>query len=115
VNAAARLQTDMAPDELLVRLHKIEHRFGRERRERNEARPLDLDLLDYDGLVRDAPTLRLPHPRLHERAFVLKPLIDVAPDWRHPLLGRTAAELLAALPEEAQQGTRRLDRASAAR
>jgi 2-amino-4-hydroxy-6-hydroxymethyldihydropteridine diphosphokinase len=115
VNAAARLQTGLAPEALLMRLHDIEHRFGRERRERNEARPLDLDLLDCDGIVRDDPVLRLPHPRLHERAFVLKPLIDVAPDWRHPLLGRTAAELLATLPEVARQGTRPLRAASADR
>lgn len=106
VNAVARLQTDMPPDDLLARLHDVERAFGRERRERNEARPLDLDLLDYDGIVRDEASLLLPHPRLHERAFVLKPLIDVAPAWRHPLLGRTAAELLAALPEEARQGVR---------
>jgi 2-amino-4-hydroxy-6-hydroxymethyldihydropteridine diphosphokinase len=106
VNAVARLRTGLAPEELLARLHDVEHAFGRERRERNEARPLDLDLLDYDGIVRQEAALHLPHPRLHERAFVLKPLADVAPAWRHPLLGRTAGELLAALPEEARHGTR---------
>jgi 2-amino-4-hydroxy-6-hydroxymethyldihydropteridine diphosphokinase len=106
VNAVARLQTDIPPDALLARLHDVERIFGRVRRERNEARPLDLDLLDYDGIVREEESLRLPHPRLHERAFVLRPLIDVAPGWRHPVLGRTAAELLAALPEAAREGVR---------
>jgi 2-amino-4-hydroxy-6-hydroxymethyldihydropteridine diphosphokinase len=76
------------------------------RRERNEARPLDLDLLDYNGIVRSGAGLLLPHPRLHERAFVLKPLVDVAPEWRHPVLVRAAAELLAALPENARQVVR---------
>ena len=109
VNAVARVETALSPDDLLMRLHAIEHSFGRVRRERNEARTLDLDLLDYDGLNRASERLILPHPRLHERAFVLKPLLDLAPSWRDPQSDRTAIELLAALPDEARAVVRRLD------
>lgn len=108
VNAVVRVETALAPDDLLMRLHAIEHSFGRVRRERNEARTLDLDLLDYDGLVRNDERLILPHPRLHERAFVLKPLLDLDPSWRDPRSGRTAAEFLAALPDETRAVVRRL-------
>ena len=98
VNGVAVVATLLAPAELLELLHRVERRFGRERRDRNEPRVLDLDLLDYDGLVEQGGATVLPHPRLHERAFVLLPLRDVAPHWRHPLLGRTVDELAAALP-----------------
>ncbi|MCM0019537.1 MAG: 2-amino-4-hydroxy-6-hydroxymethyldihydropteridine diphosphokinase [Tagaea sp.] len=99
VNAVARIETALAPEALLDRLHAIEREFGRERGARNAARTLDLDLLDFDGIARaGAPTL--PHPRLTERAFVLRPLRDVAPDWRHPADGRTLPQLLAALPPD---------------
>lgn len=108
VNAVARVETALSPEYLLMRLHAIEHGFGRVRRERNEARTLDLDLLDYDGLIRGGERLVLPHPRLHERAFVLKPLLDLDPSWRHPQSDRTGAELLAALPIEARDVVRRL-------
>lgn len=97
VNGVAAVATSLGPVELLALLHRIEARFGRVRRRRNEARALDLDLLDYDGLTRqEAPVL--PHPRLHERAFVLLPLQDVAPGWRHPVSGKTVAELISSLP-----------------
>jgi 2-amino-4-hydroxy-6-hydroxymethyldihydropteridine diphosphokinase len=100
VNGVAALATDRDPGDLLALLHRIEERFGRRRQRRNEARPLDLDLLDYDGVIRPeggAPPI-LPHPRLQERAFVLLPLRDVAPAWRHPLLRQSIEELIAALP-----------------
>ncbi len=97
VNAVVAVRTGLGPAELLALLHRIEADFGRRRMRRNEPRVLDLDLLDYHGLVRqEAPVL--PHPRLHERAFVLLPLEAVAPQWRHPLTGAGLAELIAALP-----------------
>jgi 2-amino-4-hydroxy-6-hydroxymethyldihydropteridine diphosphokinase len=100
VNAVARLETTLEPMELLTLLQKVERAFGRRRAVRNEARPLDLDLLDYDGRILDIPGLVLPHPRLHLRAFVLLPLQDVAPGWRHPVLGETVSELIAKLPAD---------------
>jgi 2-amino-4-hydroxy-6-hydroxymethyldihydropteridine diphosphokinase len=100
VNGVAVVETSLPPGDLLALLHETERRFGRERREVNAARILDLDLIAYGDLLRtDAPPL-LPHPRLHERAFVLLPLADVAPDWRHPADGRTLSEMIRALPLE---------------
>jgi 2-amino-4-hydroxy-6-hydroxymethyldihydropteridine diphosphokinase len=97
VNGAARLEGSAKPEALLAMLHEIEARAGRVRTTQNAARPLDLDLIAMDGLVRDAAPI-LPHPRAHLRAFVLSPLRDVAPEWRHPLTKLTPAEMLAALP-----------------
>ena len=106
VNGVAAVATDLPPATLLARLLALETRFGRERIARNAARSLDLDLLDYDGHQCSTASLTLPHPRLHERRFVLVPLCDIAPDWSHPRLGLSAAELLARLP--AGQPIRRL-------
>lgn len=97
-NAVALVETEREPEFVLDWLLSVEERFGRVRGERNAARTLDLDLIDYDGLILDTPRLTLPHPRMHERRFVLAPLCDLAPGWRHPLLGSTATELLARLP-----------------
>jgi 2-amino-4-hydroxy-6-hydroxymethyldihydropteridine diphosphokinase len=99
LNGVARVATALGPLALLALLHRVEASFGRRRGRRNTPRVLDLDLLDYDGLVRRG-RLKLPHPRLGERAFVLRPLADVAPLWRHPVTGLGVAELLAALPPE---------------
>jgi 2-amino-4-hydroxy-6-hydroxymethyldihydropteridine diphosphokinase len=85
------------PEALLATLQAIEARFGRVRPYRNAPRTLDLDLLDLDGLVRQSPDPVLPHPRMAERIFVLAPLCDIAPGWVHPVLGLSAAELLARL------------------
>jgi 2-amino-4-hydroxy-6-hydroxymethyldihydropteridine diphosphokinase len=102
VNGVIAVRTRLAPAELLELLHRTERRFGRERRARNEPRVLDLDLLDYDGRIESGPSMALPHPRLHERAFVLLPLRDVAPGWRHPVSGKSVEMLIAELPAEQQ-------------
>jgi 2-amino-4-hydroxy-6-hydroxymethyldihydropteridine diphosphokinase len=94
-NAVALMASDLDPGALLDRLHAVEARFGRVRGEINGPRLIDLDLLDYHGRISEGRPI-LPHPRLSGRGFVLAPLIDVAPDWRHPATGRTAAELLEA-------------------
>lgn len=98
VNAVALVQTPLGPAGLLEALHAIEAAFGRERSEPNAPRTLDLDLIDYDGRVEEGPPT-LPHPRAASRVFVLKPVADVAPKWVHPVLHKSVAALLAALPE----------------
>ena len=99
VNGVAIVETALTAPALLAALHGIEARFGRRRSVANAARVVDLDLLAYQGLqVRDDPALCLPHPRLHERAFVLLPLADIAPEWCHPVSGLSIAAMCAALP-----------------
>ena len=98
VNAVAAVETRLDPAALLAALLAIEIRFGRQRGAPNAARTLDLDLLDYNGRQCETPRLVLPHPRLHERRFVLAPLAEIAPDWRHPRLAMSASELLLRLP-----------------
>ena len=96
VNGVASVRTKLSPTELLHALHEVEAQFGRKRGAKNAPRTLDLDLLDYDHRIEhDDP--ELPHPRMQDRAFVLVPLRDVAPDWRHPESGRTVQDLIAAL------------------
>ena len=101
VNGVARIETDLDPGALLALLMRVEDEFGRARHARDEARVLDLDLLDYGGRVSapdESPVL--PHPRLAARAFVVLPLVEVAPDWHHPVSGLSGGELAARLPPD---------------
>ncbi len=99
VNAVAEVDTALAPAALLALLHGIEAALGRVRAAPNAPRAIDLDLLDYRGLVEAGPPA-LPHPRLHRRAFVLLPLAEIAPGWRHPVSRREISALVAALGPE---------------
>ena len=111
INAAARLETKLDAHELLERLHDLEEQFGRQRIKKWEARVLDLDLIAYRDQVSpdcwpekheegsQQKPLIVPHPRLHERAFVLVPLRDIVLDWQHPVFGESIAEMLGKLPD----------------
>lgn len=101
VNGMAAVETGLGPEALLAVLHAIEAEFGRVRAERNAPRVVDLDLVAYGELVRPGPEAPiLPHPRAAERAFVLLPLAEVAPGWRHPGRGETVEALIARLPRD---------------
>jgi 2-amino-4-hydroxy-6-hydroxymethyldihydropteridine diphosphokinase len=106
VNAVASLGTELDAPDLLVLIQAVERRFGRVRGERDAARVLDLDVLDYRGQRIESPDLVLPHPRLHQRRFVLEPLAEIAPKWRHPTFQLTAQQLLLRL--DGAQPTERL-------
>ncbi|CAN5301321.1 2-amino-4-hydroxy-6-hydroxymethyldihydropteridinediphosphokinase [soil metagenome] len=94
LNGVAIVETKLGPDQTLGVLHAVEVRFGRERGKVNAPRTLDLDLIAYDRLVRAGPPA-LPHPRASERLFVMGPLAEIAPGWRHPINGETALALAA--------------------
>ncbi len=93
LNGVTIVQTALPPGEALRRLHRLERAFGRGRSARNAPRTLDLDLIAYGRTVLDEGGLTIPHPRAHQRAFVMGPLAQIAPAWMHPVLGRTAEEL----------------------
>ena len=99
-NAVIEVATKLSPHKLLATLHEVEEAFGRVRSVANAARMIDLDLLDFRGEIAPESPGRatLPHPRLATRGFVLRPLADLAPDWRHPVTGEPIQGLLAALP-----------------
>ncbi len=102
LNAVAVLQTSLAPSVLLEHLLSIERDFGRDRSHGilNGPRTLDLDLLLYDDIVLETPTLRLPHPRMHEREFVLTPLVQVASHFLHPVFRKSMEQLLSDLKRQ---------------
>lgn len=97
LNQVLQAETDLPPEELLVYLKEIEKAIGRQSRVRYGPREIDIDILFYDQQVVDLPQLQIPHPRLHERSFVLVPLADLAADLRHPQSGKTVRELLQAV------------------
>lgn len=117
VNSVAVIEAAMPPEALLDVLHRIEALFGRVRRERWAPRPLDLDLLDFRGVAipgsggvsgQAGSPIALPHPGISGRGFVLLPLRDVAPGWRHPVTGESVERLIAALPPGERAGIRRI-------
>ena len=102
VNVVAEIATSLSADDLLAMLHEIEDLFGRVRSVPNAARLIDLDLLDYRGEISAPGAGRavLPHPRMAARAFVLRPLADLVPRWRHPVSGASIGDLVKALPPD---------------
>ena len=105
VNGVAQITTQLKPEKLMAHLHEIELSADRRRTVRWGPRTLDLDLLDYNGLVMEGKgrasghqtPLLLPHPGIAERTFVLQPILEIAPDWQHPVLGLSAREMLTKL------------------
>jgi 2-amino-4-hydroxy-6-hydroxymethyldihydropteridine diphosphokinase len=100
VNAVAAIETDLSPEALLALLHQIEAEFGRVRSVVNAPRLIDLDLLAYGRRISAETAPILPHPRMDQRAFVLRPLADIAPTWRHPVSGLDLVTLIAGLPAD---------------
>jgi 2-amino-4-hydroxy-6-hydroxymethyldihydropteridine diphosphokinase len=103
LNAAAELATDLTPDAVLARLLAVEAELGRVRTAPNAPRTLDLDVLLYGDATLDTPALKIPHPRMHERAFVLQPLVEIAPDIAIPRRGSAKICLQACAGQEVQK------------
>ena len=102
INAVLSVETDLNEACVLSALLKIEEDMGRQRTYKNAARIIDMDLIDYDGIVTNYPNLTLPHPRMHERGFVLLPLQEIAPNWQHPRLNVGVDKLLSDVPPDQQ-------------
>lgn len=100
LNIAVKGQTDLSPTGLLVYLKQLETEIGREKTRRYGPRQIDLDIIFYDDLIFNKPHLHIPHPRMVERGFVLRPLADIAADIVHPILKQTVADLAADLPPD---------------
>jgi 2-amino-4-hydroxy-6-hydroxymethyldihydropteridine diphosphokinase len=94
LNAVAEAETDLFPKQVLFRVHRVEKELGRTRSEIKAARTIDVDILLYGAAIIDTDELIVPHPRLAERRFVLEPLAELAPNLRHPITGRSVAEML---------------------
>jgi 2-amino-4-hydroxy-6-hydroxymethyldihydropteridine diphosphokinase len=108
INAVAQIRTRLTPEELLRVLHRVEQEMGRFRQERWGPRLIDLDLLLYDGEILSGPDLRLPHPEMQHRSFVMVPLVEIAPQAWHPALKKTAAELLAELDMQDREALQKI-------
>jgi 2-amino-4-hydroxy-6-hydroxymethyldihydropteridine diphosphokinase len=105
INAVVQVKTKIVPEKLMKLLLQIESNFGRSRNKKNAPRTLDLDLIAYNKLIlslknKNTPALNIPHPRLSERAFVLLPIYDIAPNWRHPAENLSLKEMISKLPKE---------------
>ncbi|MBI3419535.1 MAG: 2-amino-4-hydroxy-6-hydroxymethyldihydropteridine diphosphokinase [Proteobacteria bacterium] len=100
INAVAEIKTHLDPAKVMQKLLEIEQAFGRQRTMKNDPRTLDLDLLDYAGQRLKTEFLELPHPRMVKRAFILHPLRDIAPTWKHPVSRETIRALIAKLPPQ---------------
>lgn len=98
LNCAVALETEMEPEELMTALLHIEREMGRQRTQNKGPRNIDLDILLFGDVVIDLPGLNVPHPAMHQRRFVLEPLVEIAPGARHPVMKKTARELLDDLP-----------------
>lgn len=93
LNMVAEISTDLSPIELIFRLQEIEHKMGRKREIENGPRTIDLDILLYNDKIVNQPNLQIPHPRMHQREFVLAPLAEIAPEAKHPKLHKTISQL----------------------
>ena len=98
MNLGVMLESDMAPQDMLDRIHDIEHRMGSAAHRDEQGgyidRLVDIDIMAIDDIVIDTPTLQVPHPHLPERDFFLRPMMQLAPDWRHPMSGLTPSQML---------------------